>query len=368
MSIKRELGKEYRRRVDALHSAYEDSLGKADYLDAASDCDLDFRHRISRRFVGSRKATYMTSRVAAWSCRVRSFDPSIRIQLAVGRNLAQKEALNGIPFYDHAPNLFVAGNPHFWSDAARDMILGTWPGFSVRDLSSIASLPLSTDSSVIPASWSPLDKTRLWDCDVMRPPAEAIALVGQHIRGNASIEIEQYSAQPSKKILTHGLGFGLAAQALSAALPNDFVYHLNIPYARYSDSDTRLLLRLCHWDWIVIGIPSSGACAIATYLGSSLDISYKRHKAILAGAYCDDELIVSTRSILAACHRTGTQIALLAEPKEYHRFIQSHKAILASRASEKEHNPVWVDYVMPEKTHFGLPSPGGRLVSFWEMQ
>ena len=325
-------------------------------------------------------AVYFTAMQEAEWALTREPNPQVCACYAVARSLDRYQRH---PFDDAVPCCFVGGRPYRsrtnlftkahvfadWDD--------NWRCIPQPDLNSVASLTpqwtaLET-SRTLTATWKPDYPNVAITADPMRPPVEALALVGSALTAapNEGTGTEPWSlgfdaeyALTLPAVCTFGLGYAAAVQALSAMQPSFRIYGQPAPYELREQPRRR-------WHATVVNLPSAHAWSVAQMLTNpdSMLMPFLRRKAVLRGKhlFATNHLEFLVREAIHQS-RGGAMLCLLGDPEPYHKGLKLLRPLLQPKVVagiDTSDRPIWVGYDKRPWAPFGIPRPTGKLLSFW---
>ena len=372
----RRLTRELRRRVDRLHREYDrhDRLpGLLDENDrprsgAPSDSRFTLRAEIRacldrRRETWSGIASFGAERYAREMADLE-LNPVVLAQFA--RERVGADARQALSF-DHAPPLYyLNGRPCVVDGRGRVRRASfdgrDYPAVPAEVIASARTVNVDVElakaSGVVPARWSPGRSSPVVDCDPMRPPVEAMALIAAVVPASAA------------NVVCAATGYSFAAQALSAHLPHSLVHADPTPYETSAGSPA------ASFDLTVLGFPSFHQYLVAwALLGRGGDAPVTCHlgrQAILHGTGRRADEVHHLPELLhrARVHRSpGKLLALVGDPEPHHaavvQLLRGADIEPTVGGLETERRGIWVDYVAPQPSRYGVPRPTGKVVSFW---
>jgi len=241
---------------------------------------------------------------------------------------------------------------------------------ALRDLARVRRLVPDLDAikatGTLLASWSPRHKNSIYTCDMTRPPVEALAVV-RAVVGSVAPTKPTLRLTDTPAALCIGCGWGGAAQALSALLPQHWVYHQPWPYHEIG-------LPPLAWQVVVLNVPSRLHWRAARVAARPGEIPPHIRQRVLreiptpSGGRHVEQLV--REALLNA--KAKTLIALMADYRTHQQAVgllrtRSGKSLASVHLNgiDTGQDPIWVAYHKQPWTPHGLPRPTGRVVSFW---
>lgn len=397
----RRLDQERRFRVEGLHRVVDRGVDSSFLLSTGidsgkavprrEDClpftlDHYLRTEVERRRAGKLDVQeFLLSRAKdlAHQVEAHELNPFVLARFAVER-VIEEQAASLAAFSCSVPNYFVGGKGFSVHEetprGARTSSPDPWTAFSPRDLNALqANRPsmVKTTKSTITATWEPTDPSLMATADVVRAPYEALALAATGIRSFlgdtwAFEDSEDWTqdlgiSSAAIPLLTIGLGYAAPAQALSAMLGSDFEVHsIRAPYV-VQEPEPRA------WQAMILSIPSAHEWNIAYQVGNTEDVTKHAWRSTLrdVGSRASTTHVRKLADLSIQYRIRGTVLVILASADTYHLVVGSLRErnlieplIVGSLDTSKR--PTWVAYDnYPPWAPHGLPSPTGRLVSFW---
>ena len=300
-------------------------------------------------------------------------DPNPHVQAAFGVERALAREARKLPFDEAPPAVLVRGTPPASvlrqdpDDLASQGEVWT-SALTVSDLASLAAVHPNWTAAVsgtVPARWSPMHPRSAWTGDVVRPPAEALALVADVVRGHAPPPRLGLCTAGAPAILLVGCGYVGAAQALSMMLPLHHVHHDAAPFGHQPAAARR-------WSAVVVNVPAAHDWQVATMLSDPSRFSVVERRAILQGNR-RHRGVEHVGQLVDAAHRhlrKGCLVAVLADWSANAAVVADLSVVLVPEivaGIDTSMTPLWVGYEQAPWAPHGLPSPSGRLVSFWRV-
>ena len=215
----------------------------------------------------------------------------------------------------------------------------------------------------ITAGWAPKVRATLFDCDAMRPPVEALALVADAFRaGPVPIRMKPDKLPP---LLCIGLGWGAGAAALSIQMSAHRVFHLPVPF----DAPRVAPLK---WQAVVVNVPDWKSWRVMEMLGHPTDFTVSQRLKILREHHDPTRAdhVPAILDLVRQHVRPGVPVAVLTACGVHQRVKAALTGDLGLQGQvvagiDTDKRPIWVGYERRPWAPHQVPSPTGRLVSFW---
>lgn len=385
---------ELRLRVDALHRQHEQvapgifaaevdaqKLLHRDITDAppltlAFEVAQEFQRRHRLRALADKMLEQVRGCAMTHAKWAFGRDPNIRVCATFAAEMAQHQATRSLPYDSDPPDCFIAGVPYAdIFDGLKNVRVfepmdPDWPSPLTRlDRSRVGRLSVDWShveaDRLAPSSWAPEQPKSGFRCDVMRPPAEALALVQEMTKTPSRFDL---CGDTAPAVLLVGAGWCSAAQVLSMLLRHHRVYHLPMPFAN------KVLPPTTNWDAVIINVPSQHHWAVALASAKPGELAAREHQAILRGQLGPKgNQHVKTIVHAAAQHfQPGCKVIIMADKDAYGLTLErvhgaAHLAPLTVHGIDTGKQPIWVGYDERPWAPHGFPGPSGRLVSFWRV-
>ena len=392
----RRLYREMRRRVDALHRAYEQLTLTGDDTGAhccdpdESQChplSLDYLlhhelNRIRKKRVIAHQYLLNLAKNFAEKMSDQEMNPAVRAKFGIERAMMEQSIIALAAFSHSIPDCWggCQGFSSGFSNRKNEIFFdtNTFQGLTDSDLESLQNILISLDkvrdTYNLEATWQSLEPNITLIADAMRPPMDALALVATLIKENIEDGVKplhkilalQGEYRNIPPILCIGMGFFAGAQALSVWLPYYRIYSNPYPY---QEKD------ILQWGWeaIILNIPSFHAWQVASLTWKGDDYSFSKRKAILRGDHCSKTPTAHVGKLVKLAlenQAPGKPLVILGDPQPYHEAVKILKGKnviepLMLKHMDTSKRGIWVGYGKRPWAPHNMPSPTGKVISFW---
>ena len=374
-SRKRDLGRERRRRIDALHRTWErgdhEKFTEKNIHPTvpknAAPLSLDKQlHREVRRFrrVVNPGIQYLMGRAKDYALGVQHLDQSPRILAAFGIERAVDEvaryALDDLT--GPVPDCFVEGTGYaheynlYKNVSEFHQVEGTT--LTPEDIAAIRCLQ-TDDGDNIPARWAPRQPFRVFSTDVVRPPVETVVLAARVVEAKpTSRSMRLYDPSTLPPVLVLGAGHMAAAQALSVRLPAYRIYHWPVPVSRPHPPKRP-------WEAVILNIPSQQAWTTANMINNWCQTTFLERRSVLRGNGSDSQYVHYLLDIALQHRVAGKPLILLADQKPHYAATGRLRSTGVAEPIDATRRGIWVGYEQTPWAPHGVPAPTGRVVTSW---